>query len=175
MKKMSVWISVSTAVLLVLGMLVSGIAVAQVAKVNVCHRTGNGTYRLISVSERAVPAHLAHGDGLPGDPVPGMEGKIFGPDCRLENAPQVSSYEVVTSPAMAFGDGGFGGWSCPAGKVVLGGGFEATGPVAVSAPGTPGSVWPHYTFGPEEYGWVVRDNPDGSGNTITIYAICANP
>jgi hypothetical protein len=94
MKKMSVWISISTTVLLVLVMLVSGIAVAQVAKVNVCHRTGNGTYRLISISERAVPAHLAHGDGLPGDPVPRMEGKIFGPDCSLGNGPQLSGYQV---------------------------------------------------------------------------------
>jgi hypothetical protein len=75
---------------------------------------------------------------------------------------------------MVFGDGGYGGWSCPTGKVVLGGGFDALDTVAVSAPGTPGSVWPHYTFGPSEYGWVIRDDPNGAGNTITIYAICAN-
>jgi hypothetical protein len=87
----------------------------------------------------------------------------------------VTGYEVVTSPPLAFGDGGFGGWSCPAGKVVLGGGFEGTRPVAVSAPGTPGSVWPHYTFGPAESGWVVRDDPDGAGNTIVVYAVCADP
>jgi hypothetical protein len=64
--------------------------------------------------------------------------------------------------------------SCPAGTAVLGGGFKATDPVAVSAPGTPGSVWPHYTFGATESGWVVRDDPDGSSNTITIYAIWAD-
>jgi hypothetical protein len=85
-----------------------------------------------------------------------------------------AGYQVVTSPAMAFGDGGYGGWSCPAGKVVLGGGFEATDRVAVSAPGTPGSVWPHYTFGANEYGWVIRDTPDGAGNTIKVYAVCAD-
>jgi hypothetical protein len=86
----------------------------------------------------------------------------------------ITGYEVVTSPALGFGDGGYGGWSCPAGKVVLGGGFESTGPVAVSAPGLPGVAWPHYTFGAAEYGWVVRDAPDGAGNTITIYSICAD-
>jgi hypothetical protein len=86
-----------------------------------------------------------------------------------------AGYEIVTSPAMAFGDGGYGGWSCPAGKVVLGGGFHATDRVAVSAPGTPGSVWPHYTYGADEYGWVIRDAQDGASNTITVYAICADP
>jgi hypothetical protein len=89
-------------------------------------------------------------------------------------ATPVSGYEVVQSPPLAFGDGGFGGWSCPVGKTVLGGGFEATDPVSVSAPGTPGSVWPHQIFGPTESGWVVQDDIDGAGNTITIYVICAN-
>jgi uncharacterized repeat protein (TIGR01451 family) len=36
-------------------------------KVALCHRTGNGQYRLIEVSVDAEPAHLAHGDGHPGD------------------------------------------------------------------------------------------------------------
>ena len=183
MEKMSVRISVCTAVLLVLGILVSGIAIAKNAKVNVCHVTGNGTYRLINISEKAVPAHLAHGDALPGDPVPGVDDKIFGDDCSLEDAspepepePEpMSGYEVVTSGDMSYGDGGWGGWSCPPGKVVIGGGFVGTNPVAASAPGTPGSVWPHYTFPANEYGWVVRDAPDGLGNTIKVYAICANP
>lgn len=88
------------------------------------------------------------------------------------NAPP--GYEVVNSPPLVFGDGGYGGWSCPAGKVVLGGGFQGTDPVAVSAPGTPGSVWPHHTFGPNEYGWVIRDDPNGAQNLITVFAICAN-
>ena len=78
-----------------------------------------------------------------------------------------AGYEVVSSPALAFGDSGYGGWSCPAGKVVLGGGFAGTDPVSVSAPGTPGSVWPHYTFGANEYGWVVQDDQNSAGNTST--------
>ena len=87
--------------------------------------------------------------------------------------PPLYGYEIITSPPMAFSDGGWGGWSVPAGKVVLGGGFYSTGPVAASAPGTPFSVWPHYTYGANEYGWCVRDAIDSTPNTITIYAICA--
>ena len=88
-------------------------------------------------------------------------------------AEEPADYQVVMSSELAFGDGGYGGWSCPAGTVVLGGGFEATGPVSVSAPGTPGSVWPHYTFGSDEHGWVVQDALDGANNTITVWAVCA--
>jgi len=31
-------------------------------KVDVCHRTGNGSFHHISISMNALPAHLAHGD-----------------------------------------------------------------------------------------------------------------
>jgi hypothetical protein len=34
-------------------------------KVDICHRTGNGSYRRINVSVNAVPAHMAHGDVFP--------------------------------------------------------------------------------------------------------------
>ncbi len=34
--------------------------------VAVCHVTGNGKYNLLNISENALPAHLAHGDGRPG-------------------------------------------------------------------------------------------------------------
>ena len=37
------------------------------AKVELCHRTGNGRYNLIRVSVNAEPAHLAHGDVHPVD------------------------------------------------------------------------------------------------------------
>jgi hypothetical protein len=33
-------------------------------KVKVCHVTGNGTAHVIEIDEHAVPAHLAHGDGV---------------------------------------------------------------------------------------------------------------
>ena len=94
----------------------------------------------------------------------------------------LSGYEIITSPAMAYGDGGWGGWSVPAGKVVLGGGFVLSNPwatsagaAAASAPGTPGSVWPHYTYGANEYGWVVHAAIDGvSDPGSRVYAIYAD-
>lgn len=35
---------------------------APAAKVDICHQTGNGTYRHINVSVNALDAHIAHGD-----------------------------------------------------------------------------------------------------------------
>jgi len=34
-------------------------------KVDVCHRTGNGSFHEINISANALPAHLRHGDMLP--------------------------------------------------------------------------------------------------------------
>lgn len=62
---------------------VSTSAAALRAKVDVCHRRGNGTWILINVAEAALPAHLAHGDGQPGDPVPGKEGFVFDENCEV--------------------------------------------------------------------------------------------
>jgi hypothetical protein len=53
-------------------------------KVQLCHRTGNGSYHLIEVSVDAEPAHRGHGDGKIGDPVPGMTGKVFGANCAVQ-------------------------------------------------------------------------------------------
>ncbi len=58
-------------------------------KVNICHVTGNGTYILLNVAQPAVPAHLNHGDGFPGDVVPnyplppGYFFALFAPDCSV--------------------------------------------------------------------------------------------
>lgn len=52
-------------------------------KVQICHRTGNGSYHQIEISVNAVPAHRAHGDGMIGEPVPGSPGKVFGPGCNV--------------------------------------------------------------------------------------------
>jgi len=56
-------------------------------KVQVCHKTGNGSFHLISISINAKSAHIAHGDGEPGDPVPNMAGFIFGDNCTPTTAP----------------------------------------------------------------------------------------
>jgi len=52
-------------------------------KVQICHRTGNGSYHQIEISVNAVPAHRAHGDGMIGEAVPGSPGKVFGPGCSV--------------------------------------------------------------------------------------------
>lgn len=52
-------------------------------KVELCHRTGNGSYHLISVGVAAEPAHLAHGDGKPGQPVPNGSGR-FSASCLIQ-------------------------------------------------------------------------------------------
>lgn len=53
------------------------------AKVQLCHRTGNGRYQQLEVSASAEPAHRAHGDGKIGEAVPGMAGKVFGAGCSV--------------------------------------------------------------------------------------------
>jgi hypothetical protein len=68
-------------------------------KANVCHLEGKkkGTFHLINVSENAVPAHLAHGDGLPGETVPGVEEKKFTEDCSIVD--KWSLLETVEVPS----------------------------------------------------------------------------
>lgn len=55
-------------------------------KVTLCHRHGNGSFGKITVSESAVPAHRAHGDGSPGEAVPGMSGFVFDASCKMLEA-----------------------------------------------------------------------------------------
>jgi len=52
-------------------------------KVQLCHRTGNGSYHLIEVSVSAEPAHRAHGDAAPGEPVPGSPSLRFTASCGV--------------------------------------------------------------------------------------------
>ena len=52
--------------------------------VEICHVNGHGDFSLITISEAAYEAHIAHGDAGIGDAVPGMEGFIFGENCQIE-------------------------------------------------------------------------------------------
>lgn len=61
-----------------------GVTSLEGPKVTLCHRTGNGSYVMISVGAPAEPAHRAHGDGAPGEAVPGLPGKVFGPSCSVD-------------------------------------------------------------------------------------------
>jgi hypothetical protein len=51
------------------------------AKVTLCHKTGAGFYVKSEVSASAESAHRAHGDAKPGEPVPGLAGKVFSASC----------------------------------------------------------------------------------------------
>jgi hypothetical protein len=55
----------------------------KAAKVTLCHRHGNGSFGKISVSENAVPAHRSHGDGAPGEAVPGSPSQVFDASCNV--------------------------------------------------------------------------------------------
>ena len=57
-------------------------------KADVCHRTNRKSdFTLISVAPSAIEAHLAHGDGLLGEAVPGQFGMRFGSNCQPELIP----------------------------------------------------------------------------------------
>ncbi len=58
----------------------------KAAKVDVCHRTGNGRFILININGNALPAHLAHGDGQPGVLLPNHT--KFTADCLLVEVPE---------------------------------------------------------------------------------------
>lgn len=63
--------------------------------VDLCHRTGNGSYHLVQVSPDAEPAHRAHGDAAPGEPVPGDPYLRFGPACEVSaNFDPVADYDA---------------------------------------------------------------------------------
>jgi hypothetical protein len=51
-------------------------------KVTLCHHEGTGEYHLIDVSVNAEPAHRAHGDAKPGEPVPGTQRQVFDANCH---------------------------------------------------------------------------------------------
>jgi hypothetical protein len=143
-------------------------------KVVFCHRKGNGGFVRINVSKKASKAHIKHGDGHPGEAVPGQEGMWFDASCKVVEAVHVES------PELAFGSQGWGGWSCPAGTTVVGGGYRVTTtpeyPVLVSEAAKPGSasglypVYPHYTFTAGETGWVVQNG--NTPQTIIVFADC---
>jgi hypothetical protein len=152
----------------VLGLSKGGAHAAPAGKVAICHATGNGSYRRIEVSANAADAHLAHGDAVPGAPVPGGGGQVFGDDCSVEDAPPT---RVCSSP-MEFGPNGWGGWSCPPGTSAVGGEvLPATAEVTSEQVAGPGSSWSHYTFGPSESGYVVQNGP--TGQTLNVCVFCS--
>jgi hypothetical protein len=90
--------------------------------------------------------------------------------------------ERITSPVLHYGPTGWGGWSCPAGTHVVGGGYlPGTASVQISEAAQPGSisglypVYPHYTYTPPETGWVVQNDDDSEDITIFVDCLADNP
>ena len=137
-------------------------------KATICHRTGNGSYRAIRPSQKSHKAHLRHGDKFPGAAVPGG---TLNNQCQVE-APAPQRF---TSPTLSFGPNGWAGWSCPSGMKAVGGGSTLASVTAqgVAQPGATigGStypVFPHYTFGSGETGFVVQNDNDTETGTIFV-------
>lgn len=64
--------------------LVTGVAAAPAAKVDLCHAKGNGSYSPLSVAASAVAGHLKHGDVVqPNGAVPGNPGAVFDANCQV--------------------------------------------------------------------------------------------
>jgi hypothetical protein len=74
---------------------------AAPAKVDLCHRIGNGSFQPISVSTNAAGAHLAHGDvQQPNGAVPGSPGYVFDSKCT----PVTWNYAVNVPPDFSAQD-----------------------------------------------------------------------
>lgn len=69
--------------LLVVFLPANSVMAAPADKVDVCHNLGNGEYIMINISDNAFASHVEHGDASPGEPVPGMPGKIFDAECNV--------------------------------------------------------------------------------------------
>jgi hypothetical protein len=91
---------------------------------------------------------------------------------ELYYADLMAGYTITESPTLGYAGTGWGGWSAPAGQVVSGGGYQFTnsGASAASSQFADGSsIWPHYTFGANEQGWVVQSA--AVGGPAKVYVI----
>ena len=78
---------------------------AASVKVDVCHSEGNGSFHLINISDKAVPAHRRHGDALPFEGVPGAPGFDFDVFCDQVSASTCPSDFSASGLAEVFIDG----------------------------------------------------------------------
>ena len=79
----------ATAAALLVAFVFPAAGFARSGKVEICHRSALGDagipdWRLLSVGGKAAEAHAAHGDGVPGGPVPEMAGYTFDASCVPE-------------------------------------------------------------------------------------------
>jgi hypothetical protein len=104
-----------------------------------------------------------------------LNGPNNGVKMEIYYANMPTGYTITESSVLNYGPTGWGGWSAPSGNVVSGGGYQflANGLSPVSSQfADNGSVWPHYTFGANEQGWVVQNG--NTGGQANIYVISFN-
>ena len=84
-----------------------------------------------------------------------------------------------TSSLLNYSDTGWAGWSCPTGMTAVGGGVHDNaypmGPQGIAKPGAvigtaTYPVFPHYTFGTNETGYVAQNG--GTAQSAKIYVDC---
>lgn len=101
-----------------------------------------------------------------------LNGPNNGVQMRLFYADPLAGYTITKSSVLNYSGTGWGGWSAPSGDAVSGGGFQfstAGASPASSQIALENSVWPHYTFGSDEEGWVVQNG--GVASSANLYVI----
>lgn len=96
---------------------------------------------------------------------------LSGVKIRVHYANPIPGYTITKSVALYYGDTGWGGWSAPAGHFVTGGGYQFVNQYSSaqkSEIALENSVWPHYTYGPNEQGWVVQACGGGEGYVYVV-------
>jgi len=104
-----------------------------------------------------------------------LNGSNNGVQFELYYANMPTGYTITKSSTLNYSSTGWGGWSAPNGDVVSGGGYQfstAGAYPASSQLALENSVWPHYTFGANEQGWVVQSG--GIGGPANVYVISFN-
>ena len=95
------------------------------------------------------------------------------------NITTLPGYEVVTSGTFNFGPNGWAGWSANNGKVVLGAKIISGDPISEFSafrPVGPGETTPFgYTYGANEYGFILQNALNGSNNGVQMELYYANP
>jgi len=114
-KMLTIAVLASAAFVLALGIAATqpSASAAPPAKVDLCHRTGNGSYQPLSVSANAAGNHLAHGDvQQPNGAVPGSPGFVFDSQCNavtwdyyVNAAPDFSAQDPSSPGNLFVGDG----------------------------------------------------------------------